>query len=314
MTSHLTPVLMHVPAVGSLVSDGLPGSLAPWKAVVLGGLQVGSYLGFVLLVGTSIFLTWLWPEGRVVQVFGALLGLGAVLTVLTAVVAVPVSVEQVGLGAFGGRLGALALARAALVFVGVAFLQDVLASSRSHRGAISLWQLGMITTYVLSSDAWGGSWVAVKVIATSLHLLATAAWLGGLLSLASVLVPRQNLDALHTVLPRFSQVAIASVITLVVSGILHALAIAGSLHALATTAYGQALLVKVAVFGAMLLLGNVGRRYASRLGHRPVSSLDASAPEASITAFAVAVGAEFALALGVLVATASLVHFAPGAG
>ena len=72
------------------------------------------------------------------------------------------------------------------------------------------------------------------------------------------------------------------------------------------------LLVKIIVFGVMLLLGNVGRRYAAGLANRKVTEIDESAPGQSVRAFAVAVGAEFALATGVLAVTAALVHVAPG--
>lgn len=286
--------------------------LEPWRVVTLGVSRVVSYLGFVLLVGTSLFVTWLWPEGRVLKPFRVLLWTGALLTLLTALSTVVLAVGRIGTDTFDGRVGALSLARAALVCLGVAFAHDVLSSTKSHPFLISTWHLAVVLTYVLASDAWGGPWSTLKIVASTLHLLATAAWLGGLLCLASVLVPRESLDALNMVLPRFSLLAIASVVTLVVSGSMHALAVAGSLRVLATTAYGQALLVKLAVFGTMLLLGNIGRRYAARVGHRPVTSIDDTAPAASITAFAMAVGAEFALALGVLVATAGVVHFAPG--
>jgi putative copper export protein len=106
-------------------------------------------------------------------------------------------------------------------------------------------------------------------------------------------------------------VAIVSVVTLVVTGCLHALAIAGSVSALVTSTYGAVLSAKVIVFAVMLLLGNVGRRYAGRLAHRKVTEIDESASDQSIRAFAVAVGAEFALATAVLATTAALVHVAP---
>lgn len=131
-------------------------------------------------------------------------------------------------------------------------------------------------------------------MATTGHLAATAAWLGGLLALAAILIPSAHLEVLHDVLPPFSVIAIFGVITLVVTGTLHALAIAESVTALATSTYGAVLLVKVIVFGMMLLLGNVGRRYTGRLAHRKVTEIDESASDKSVRAFAVAMGAEFA--------------------
>ena len=45
------------------------------------------------------------------------------------------------------------------------------------------------TSMVLASNAVGGPWQTVKLIATMGHIVATAAWLGGLLALAAVLIP-----------------------------------------------------------------------------------------------------------------------------
>ena len=44
-------------------------------------------------------------------------------------------------------------------------------------------------TMVAQSDAIGGHWEVAKIAATGLHVLATCAWLGGLVALAAVLIP-----------------------------------------------------------------------------------------------------------------------------
>ncbi len=279
--------------------------------VLAGGFRLVGYLGFVLLVGTTFFLAWLWPEGTVEWVFIRLFRGGAALVVVSTVMVTVLSAGGSLGDAFVGRTGAAALARIALVALGVAFTWEMLGDARRWRIPIVAWQLLLIETFVLESDAWREPWQLVKIVATTGHLAATAAWLGGLLALAAILVPSAHLEVLHDVLPRFSVVAIVSVITLVVTGSLHALAIAGSVSALVTSTYGAVLMAKVVVFGVMLLLGNVGRRYAARLAHRKVTEIDESASDQSIRAFAVAVGAEFALATAVLATTAALVHVAP---
>jgi hypothetical protein len=57
----------------------------------------------------------------------------------------------------------------------------------------------------------------------------------------------------------------------------HALAVAGGLQPLVTSRYGLVLLVKIAVFGLMLVLSNHGRKYAARVAfsrrHLPDSEL-----------------------------------------
>ena len=101
-------------------------------------------------------------------------------------------------------------------------------------------------------------------------MLATAAWLGGLVALAAVLIPRENLQELDRLIPRFSVVATVSVIILVATGTVHALAVAGGIGPLVSSRYGLVLLIKVAVFGLMLVLGNHGRHYAARVAFRRV--------------------------------------------
>jgi putative copper export protein len=279
--------------------------------LLTGVFRLVGYLGFVLVVGTTFFLAWLWPQESVEWVFIRLFRGGAVLVVVGTVLVAYFSADGSLPDAFAGRSGAAALARMALVALGVAFTWEMLGDARRWRIPTVVWQLLLVGTYVVDSDAWGGAWPLVKIVATTGHLAATAAWLGGLLALAAILVPSARLEVLHDVLPRFSVVAIVSVITLVVTGSLHALAVAGSVSALFTSTYGTVLLAKVIVFGVMLLLGNVGRRYAARLARRRLTEIDESASDQSIRVFAVAVGAEFALATAVLATTAALVHVAP---
>jgi len=178
------------------------------------------YLGFVLVVGTTFFLSWLWPGRSVEWVFIRLFRSGAVL-VLVATALVAFFGADASLGdTFAGKDGAAAFARMALVALGVAFSWEMLGDARRWRIPIVVWQLLLIETYVLESDAWREPWQLVKVVATTGHLAATAAWLGGLLALAAILVPSAHLEVLHDVLPRFSVVAIVSVVTLVVTGAL----------------------------------------------------------------------------------------------
>ena len=97
--------------------------------------------------------------------------------------------------------------------------------------------------------------------------MATCAWLGGLLALATVLIPGEKVQ-LDQLVPRFSRVAQLSVVTLIVTGIVHALALAGGVYQLAGSRYGLVLLIKVSIFGLMLLMGNEGRKYAARAAFR----------------------------------------------
>lgn len=100
--------------------------------------------------------------------------------------------------------------------------------------------------------------------ADALHLIAAAAWLGGLVPL--VLLLRWTLRAgqirpaaLTEVLRRFSNLGVLAVATLLASGAVNTIFSVGSLDALVASAYGRMLLLKIALFAAMAALAAINR-------------------------------------------------------
>ena len=94
----------------------------------------------------------------------------------------------------------------------------------------------------------------------ALHLAAGSVWLGGLIGLAVFwLTVKRNerVAALSVVVPRFSNVAFLSVLALIGSGIGQSFIELPTLGSLWQTNYGKALLVKIALLGAALLLAAV---------------------------------------------------------
>ena len=97
----------------------------------------------------------------------------------------------------------------------------------------------------------------------ALHLTAASAWVGGLLPLSLLLGAARRrkdwasfeLDAVQ----RFSNLGIASVATLILSGFVNAWILVGSFRGLVVTGYGQLLMLKLAAFAAMLALGAFNR-------------------------------------------------------
>ena len=120
------------------------------------------------------------------------------------------------------------------------------------------------------------------------------------------------MQELDQVIPRFSRVAQLSVVTLIVTGIVHALAVAGGVYQLASSRYGLVLLIKVSIFGLMLLMGNEGRKYAIRAAfrqqHQPP---DVPVRTGGISTLAVVMGAELCIAFVILSTTSLLVMVAP---
>ena len=289
--------------------------------LALGANRVMMYAGYVLLAGTFTFWSLVWPEGRSDKRLVVLTVTGTGLLFL-GTIGGP-GIEML----FGAKLpgdvltplsGAALLVRLAAL-AGVAFLLTDLVHSAvvGWRRIFALTAVVVIAgTMVTQSNAIGGRWEILKIIVTSGHVLATAAWLGGLVALAAVLIPRENLQELDRLIPRFSVVATLSVIILVTTGIIHALAIAGGIDPLVRSRYGLVLLIKVAVFALMLLMGNHGRKYAARVAFRRLHHQAESHPESlryssGVQGLAVVMGAELTIAFVILATTSILVMVAP---
>ncbi len=120
-------------------------------------------------------------------------------------------------------------------------------------------------TLAWSGHAAGGlgGEAIVHPAADVLHLIAAAAWAGALLPLivffAAAGADDASLAMARTATTRFSILGIVSVGTLLVTGIVNTLYLAGSVAALRGTDYGRLLLIKIALFLAMVAIATVNR-------------------------------------------------------
>lgn len=285
--------------------------------LALGANRVLSYAGYVLLAGTLTFWSVVWPDGRRNRRLIALTLAGTAAMIIGTLAGPAIQLI------FGDRLlgdiitplgGAAQLGRLAALVAAMCFLPDIIS------GAVVGWRRFVALTLVLviaasmvaQSDAIGGPWEIAKIAATGLHVLATCAWLGGLVALAAVLIPGEKVQELDRLIPRFSRVAQLSVVTLVVTGVVHALAVAGGVYQLASSRYGLVLLIKITIFGLMLLMGNEGRKYAARAAFRQLHVQPGATVKGSgISTLAVVMGAELCIAFVILSTTALLVMVAP---
>jgi copper transport protein len=106
----------------------------------------------------------------------------------------------------------------------------------------------------------------VTLSADWLHLVAGSAWLGGLVGLLVLwfsLPAARRTAALSVVVPRFSHVALASVLALAATGAVETLDHMPTLDALWKTGYGVAILVKAGILLATLVIASGNLRKTS---------------------------------------------------
>ena len=122
-------------------------------------------------------------------------------------------------------------------------------------------------TPALAGHAHTQSPVALLVPADVIHVVAMSAWLGGLVYLlfavpaaTRTLDPAGRTRLLAATLQRFSPLALVSVLALAATGTIQALVEVRHLDALTSTAFGRAVLIKIALLTVLIGLGAVNRR------------------------------------------------------
>jgi putative copper resistance protein D len=110
---------------------------------------------------------------------------------------------------------------------------------------------------------------AIHLSADAAHLIAAGLWVGALLPLVLLLRAPTGTSGRYEAAKRFSTLGVACVALLLPSGIVNAHYLVGSVPALIGTAYGQVLLLKLALVLTMLALAAMNRwRFVPRLaGH-----------------------------------------------
>jgi copper transport protein len=144
------------------------------------------------------------------------------------------------------------------------------------------------------------------------HLVGGSIWIGGLVGLLVLWVTLgsgRRVPGLHVVVPRFSPVAFVSVLLVIASGTWAAVLHLPTLSSLWDTSYGQALMVKIALLGAAMLLasGNV-MRTVPRL---KAADIEPAPAEGAAKLLRALVSAEAVLVAGVILAAAVLTSLAP---
>ncbi|MCU1430661.1 MAG: copper resistance protein CopC [Actinomycetia bacterium] len=309
--------------------------------VTFGVVRFLTFVSLALLIGIGAFLVALWPAGwGSTRVQRVLVG-SWVVAFLTALAAIPLQAAYASGGGLakatdsaalsdtiGTRAGHAWIARAILLLVAIPLLR-ALSRRRDSRplivGGVALGAL-LSLTLSLAGHATTGRWVALAVPADALHVMAMAAWFGGLAVLALEPLRGADIDAVERVVDRFSTMAMSCVAVIVATGAFQSVRQVEHLNDLLHTGYGRLLLVKLGGFAAVLIVASASRdivRYEVRSSGRAalnplpagpgamLATPDLPEPEDTVRRLRSAVWFEIVFALAVLAVTALLVNAAP---
>ncbi len=144
---------------------------------------------------------------------------------------------------------------------------------RDPRGGwIALLALGLVlgAGSALTSHAAGRiEYRGVLLGLDGLHQIAVAAWVGGLVHLTVAVYGRSTEPWPPLALRRFSALALASVATLMATGLALTIFYVDGVYALLGTAYGMMILTKVVILGGLVALGALNLAAVRRLPDSP---------------------------------------------
>ena len=284
-------------------------------------LWLARFLGLALVlacIGGAAVLAFVAEPGPNRALWGALAGAAALLSLLTLALIALTGVKVLGLGladvfrveawreVLETTFGQVWLARAALALglAGVA-----VAALRGHAERMVVPAVFLAFTIGITPALSGharveGAWA---VLSDAIHVAAAGIWAGGLafLSLMLVVAAGERWSLAATAVPRFSFLALGSVIALVASGLVSGFLEVRSLEALWETTYGRLLLAKAALLLPLLALGAFNNRVS-------VPALRTGRAAGDVRRrFGRAVGVELGVMVAVLGLTAALVAEPP---
>ncbi|MET8839208.1 copper resistance protein CopC [Streptomyces rubiginosohelvolus] len=260
--------------------------------------RYAAYGGFVLLVGGSAFVLVCWPGGATALPMQRLVVRGWLTLTAATLAMLLLRNPYTGSGKFADAFdlaglqsvldtkpGAALVSRllllgAAALFIAVLFgtyarredereKKDLTFGLAVGGGVVAT---GIAATWAMSEHASTGIQANIAMPVDVLHLLAVAAWLGGLASLLVALYRTPDIGS--AAVRRFSAVAFGSVVVLAATGIYQSWRQVGSWSALTGTRYGQLLILKVALIAVLLAVAWFSRRWTGRLTDSAVASED----------------------------------------
>jgi copper transport protein len=291
--------------------------------------------GIALLLGAATFAVAIRPGGRRRSRADILVWTGWILLFVSTIAAVLLQGPYAGAlplskvfdtsvvrEVLKTRYGHIAEIRLVLL---LAALPLLLAIRKTWRAPAWWWPIAapigvaIAATPALAGHAYVGTFVPLAVPADTLHVGAMSIWLGGLATLAFIVLDRDP-DAGRSA-QRFSPVALTSVVVIVVTGVFASWRQVGfSRDAFLDTTYGRLLLIKVAMFIALIALAAWSRRIVRARRPATLSAMavtDESAPartapaDPSVRGLRWSVVGELIFGIAILTITALLVNAQP---
>ena len=176
--------------------------------------------------------------------------------------------------------------------------------------------LALVVSPALAGHGSTQSPTTVLFPSISVHVAAMSVWAGGLIMLVAALPaatreldPPERTRLLGAVLPRFSALALASVVVLLITGTLQSILELESFDDLLHTGFGVAILAKIVLVALLIGAGAVNRRV--NLPAIAAAERARTSPGAAGRALRRTLRTEVVLITGALIATAALASSAP---
>ncbi|WP_381567541.1 copper resistance protein CopC [Streptomyces eurythermus] len=251
-----------------------------------------SYAGFIVLAGGAAFVLACWQRGAGVRAVQRLVVGGWIALTAATLWLLLLRGSYTTSGAFAdvfdldllgqvlqtkpgaALVSRLLLLAAAALFVAVLFgtytRREDVTEKRDLTFGLAVGGVvvaaGLATSWAMAEHASTGLQPGVAMPVDVVHLLAVAAWLGGLTALLTALY---RAPAEHPVeaaaVRRFSRLAFGSVLALVATGVYQSWRQLGSWSAFTETRYGQLLLAKIALVAVLVGIAGLSRRWTGRL-------------------------------------------------
>ncbi|MEU6573101.1 copper resistance protein CopC [Streptomyces sp. NPDC046805] len=278
------PSRTTVSVSGQTAADGAVGWLYGFGRYV-------SYAGFTVLAGGAAFVLACWQRGSGVRAVQRLVVGGWLALTAATLSLLLLRGSYTGSGKLGDvfdltllgqvlqtKTGAALVSRLLLLAAAALFIAVLFGAYDKREGdekrdltfglAIggTVVAAGLAASWAMAEHASVGLQPGIAMPVDVVHLLAVAAWLGGLVTLLVALYRAPAATPVEAAaVRRFSRLAFGSVLTLVATGVYQSWRQLGSWSAFAETRYGQLLLVKIGLVLLLVGIAWISRRWTARL-------------------------------------------------